>query len=252
MGDRQHALASPSPKVMRNCRASVPVLAVAWADLVPDGATNTRNVFVHSPASGELDITWSNVPYFGVAGAITCQIALIDNGTNDRIELRYSAVSTPNLASLVGFSPGGGAVDPGTRDLTAGSFSTTATDLPGLSLAASPSPLLGSTVTYTVGNVRANASLSQILVNFNSSVPTPLSTIGIDAPGCLLHIPAAGSVGFSPLLLVNPTATFQFTLPVGASWAGVSLYLQALELAPAANPGGVISSNGLQTRMNTF
>ncbi|MBM4062139.1 MAG: trypsin-like serine protease, partial [Planctomycetes bacterium] len=109
--------------------SATPLLAATWCDLNPDGATNTRNVFCHSPVAGEYCITWNNVRFYGVAGAVTMQIALLDNGTNDRFELRWSALTTPNLANLVGFSPGGGAVDPGPRDLTAGPFATGA-DLP--------------------------------------------------------------------------------------------------------------------------
>ena len=224
--------------------SATPLIAGFWADLLPDGATNTRNVFVHTPVAGELCITWNNVPFFGAAGAITFQIALLDNGTNDRIELRYQALSTPNLLSIVGVSPGGASVDPGSRDLTAGAFSTSA-DLPMLSLTANPAPLLGATVTYTVGNVRPIASLTQIFANFASLAPTPLSTFGLDAPGCMLHVPL-NSVSFGPLLLSNPTASYAYTMPTGSSFIGLSIYLQAIELA-TGNPAGVISSNGLRS-----
>jgi hypothetical protein len=234
-----------SPTAGELVGSATPVIASTWCDLNPDGATNTRNVWAQSPVAGEYCITWSNVPFYGRTGAVTMQIALIDNGTNDRFELRYTSLTTTNLANLTGFSSGGGAVDPGSRDLTGGAFST-GSDQPMLSLTASPAPVLGSVVNYTVGNVRANASLTQILANFTNLAPTPLSAIGLNAPGCLLHVPASSSA-FGPLLFSNPTATVAFTMPSGASWIGVSLYLQAFELAPAANPAGVISSNGLQS-----
>ncbi len=235
---------SASPSTASLLASTTPLVAGFWADLLPDGATNTRNVFAHSPVAGEYCITWSNVPFFGATGAITFQIALIDNGTSDRIELRYQALSTPNLASVVGASPGGASVDPGARDLTAGPFST-ASDLPMLTLAAAPAPLLGATVTYTVTNVRPIASLTQLFANFASLAPTPLTTFGLDAPGCMLHVPL-DSVSFGPLLLSNPTATYGYTMPGSASFVGLSIYVQAIELANS-NPAGVISSNGLRS-----
>lgn len=235
---------STSPTAIDLLSSPTPLIAGFWADLLPDGTTNTRNVFAHSPVAGEYCVTWSNVPFFGVAGAITFQIALIDNGTSDRIELRYQALSTPNLESVVGVSPGGASIDPGARDLTAGSF-TTASDVPMLTLAAAPAPLLGATVTYTVSNVRPIASLTQLFANFASLAPTPLTTLGLDAPGCMLHVPL-DSVSFGPLLLSNPTASYGYTMPSSASFIGLSIYVQAIELA-TGNPAGVITSNGLSS-----
>ena len=241
-----------APSVADLIDSTTPLLAAAWGNLNPDGNANTRNVFFTSPGPGEVDITWNDVRFFGVTGAITCQIAIIDNGTADRIEFRYAAVSSPNLTHLVGFSPGIGSVDPGYRDLTAGPFSTFYPELPSLSLSASPAPVLGTVVTYTVGNIRPNASLSQIMGNFVSTAPTPLSIIGVDAPDCVLLIPALGSLAFSPLLLGNPNATYLAPYPSDPAWIGTNLYLQAFELAPTANPGGVISSNGLRSVLSNF
>jgi hypothetical protein len=238
---------SAAPTTTGLLTSATPLIAGFWADLLPDGATNTRNVFVHSPVVGTYCITWNNVPFFSAAGAITFQIALIDNGTNDRVEVRYQALTTPNLASVVGISPGGTSVDPGPRDLTAGSFST-ASDLPMLTLRATPAPLLGATVTYTVSNVRPIASLTQLFANFTSLAPTPFTALGLDAPGCMLHVPL-NSVSFGPLLLTNPTANYAYTMPTGASFLGLSIFVQAIELA-TGNPAGLISSNGLQSLLN--
>jgi V8-like Glu-specific endopeptidase len=230
--------------------SATPLIAAAWCDLHPDGAANTRNVFVHSPVAGTYCITWNDVVFFGQTGAVTVQVALIDNGTADRFELRYQALSTPNLANMVAFSPGNGAVDPGARDLSGAPFATAA-DSPLLTLGASPAPVLGSTVTFTVSNVRPSASITQVLASFASTAPTPLATIGLDAPGCMLNIPV-GSSSFGPLLLTNPTASVVWPVPSSPVWIGVSIYLQAFELVPAANPAGVISSNGLQTRIHSL
>jgi hypothetical protein len=237
---------SASPTAAGLIASATPLIAGFWADLLPDGSTNTRNVFVHSPAAGRYCITWNDVPFFSATGSITFQIVLIDNGTDDRIELRYQALSTPNRAAVVGVSPGGTSVDPGSRDLTAGPFRT-ATDVPMLRVAAAPAPVLGATVTYTVSNVRPVTSLTQMFANFASLAPTPLNALGLDAPGCLLHVPL-DSVSFGPLLVSNPTASFAFALPTATSWLGTSIYVQAIELAPA-NPAGVITSNGLRSRI---
>lgn len=234
------------------------VLCPSWQDLHPDGATNVDNVHAEANLAGtEFYITWNNVSCFPntQGGDNVFQVALIDQGTLDRVEFRYQTLvndSTTNAGIMMaGWSPGGGAVDPGNTDLTAGAFSTTA-DVRALALSGSPRPVLGTNCIYTLENIRANASVSLIRISFYSTAPTPLSSYGLNTPGCFGHIHLATSVGFGNLLLLNPSASIDFTWPANVVFTGAEVYAQGLEIAPAENPDGVITSNALKIKLGTL
>jgi len=242
--------------------AAYHAISASMQDLEPDGVTNVANVFaqVNPNNPSEFDITWLNVPCFGTSTNVprlssTFQIALFDNGTNDYVELRYQTLandSTSNTGkAITGFSLGGGAIDGGSQDISA-SVIVTQFDASPLSLAGAPRPILGTSATYTLSNIRANAGVSALNIGFASSAPTPLSLYGLDAPGCNANIAVIGSVPFGSLLLTSPTASFSQPWPNNPSFSGISLYTQAFELAPAENNAGVIVSNGLEIRLGSL
>jgi hypothetical protein len=236
-------------------------ISASMQDLLPDGTVNVANCFaqVNPSNPSEFDITWLNVPCFGsVATPVptsTFQIALIDNGVNDSVELRFQTLvndsSSQTSNAITGFSLGNGAINGGSQDISA-SVIVTQPDASPLTLAASPRPILGSSATYTLSNVRANAGVSAMNIGFVSSAPTPLSLYGLDAPGCNAHIAVIGSVPFGPLLLTSPSASFSQAWPNIPSFAGVSLFAQGFELAPAENNAGVIVSNGLEIKLGSL
>ncbi|MCA8973444.1 MAG: hypothetical protein KDC98_01920 [Planctomycetes bacterium] len=231
---------------------AVNVLCPSWQDLHPDGATNINNVFVESNLAGtEFYITWNNVSCFPntQGGNSTFQVALIDNGTSDSFEYRYVTMvndSTSNSGIMMtAFSPGGGAVDPGASDLTAGTVSTTADAFP-LQLSASPRPILGSTCTYTLSNVRATTGFSAIFASWAATTPTSLQVYGLaDAAGCYGNIQLNWVVPFGLLMIGSPTASTNVTWPTDPVFVGANVRAQGLELAPLENGDGIITSNGL-------
>jgi hypothetical protein len=241
--------------------AAYHTISASMQDLLPDGVTNVANCFaqVNPNNPSEFDITWLNVPCFGSvatpAPTSTFQIALIDNGVNDSVELRFQTLvndSSSNTGkAITGFSLGNGAIDGGSQDLSA-SVIVTQPDASPLSLSASPRPILGTSATYTLSNVRANAGVSAMNCSFLNTAPTPLSLYGLDAPGCSAHIDVINSVSFSPLLLTSPSASFNYAWPNNPSFAGVSLFVQGFELAPAENNAGVIVSNGLEIKLGSL
>ncbi|HLQ37237.1 MAG TPA: hypothetical protein VK348_05535 [Planctomycetota bacterium] len=244
-----------SPTVPELLTSATATLCPAWQDELPDGALNVNNVFYDVISATEVDITWLNVPCFGGTGVTTMQVALIDNGTSDSVQFRYTQLQDSNSSgAIVGFSTGGASLNPGNRDLTAGSFSTQFPEgLGPLTLGAAPAPVLGASVTWTVSNVRVNASVSAIFFSFGQTVPVPLINLGLNSPGCFSLLNQGLGFGqFSSLLFTNPAATFAVTMPTGAIWAGADVYTQAVSLAPLDTPSGVISSNGLKSRLNTF
>ncbi|MEZ5965095.1 MAG: hypothetical protein R3F56_14770 [Planctomycetota bacterium] len=232
-------------------------LSPSMQDLLPDGTTNVANVFAEPDPANPTTvflITWLNVPCFGgTAGGSTFQVALIDNGSSDSVEMRYSTLINDSTSvsgvAVTGFSLGGTATDPGNRDLTAGSFATEA-DVSPLSLKGSPRPIMGQPVIYTVDNVRAVLGLSALYLSVGNTTPIPLTAYGLNAPGCFGHINLLNSIALLTFA-GSPTVLLPITWPTGP-YSGLDLYLQVFSLAPSENPAGVISSNGLQVKLGTL
>src|SRR6185436_719614 len=135
---------------------------------------------------------------------------LIDNGTNDSVEFRYSSLTNDSSSNtgiaITGFARGGTAVDPGNRDLTAGSFSTSA-DRPALALNSTRS-VINSTVNITTSNIP----------------PTGVSLLFISTPTAVSSVPLAN----------DPTLV------------GIQAFCQSAALDPSYNSFGAVVSNGLK------
>ena len=238
----------------------IPAIGVSVQDLEPDGLVNTANIFaeVNPTNANEFLVSWLNVPCYGSLpprAVNTMQLALINNGTDDRFELRYVAQandSTSNTGNATsGFSRGSAALDGGSKNLLGGSFSTSV-DAPSLKLAGAPRPILGIASTYTLSNIKSNLGISSILVSFAATLPVPLLIYGLDAPGCFGHVDLALSSPFGSLLIGSPTVTVINTWPADPVFSGVSVYLQGVELAPAVNAAGLITSNGVEVKLGTL
>lgn len=226
-----------------------------WCDLNPAAAGS--GPVTYEFIGGEDVFTYNGVYRFlgtSAADASTFQISFSGTpGTRKvRICITSMAATIPG-AILVGYSPAGASLDPGNTDLSAATLPIALVpDVAALALSASPSPVLGVPVTYTVSNIRPSLSISAIVVSFITSAPTPLSTYGQNAPGCFAHLDLLSSVMFGNLLLGNPTDSYTITMPTHPAWAGAMLYFQAAELSPSDNPAGVITSNGLKSTLGNF
>jgi hypothetical protein len=210
-------------------------LAPFWADLFPD---QTHDVYFDvDPSGNTVYVTWDQVQTFEIGGSVGLQVAIANTGT---IQFRYGPVSgAPTTPVLVGWSPGGGAVDPGARNLSASMpFSTAGPDSLGLSLDATP-PLLGATVVETVHNVPAAALLTARLIG---TVPAPGTDLGsLGAPGCALWIDTHACV--SAFFGGTPTVTATLAIPNLPLFAGVVVITQMASFVPGVNALGLITSN---------
>lgn len=221
-----------------------PRLCPAWTDMLPDGITNVNNVFAEVDAVANVAyVTWNAVPTYSVGGAMTMQVALdLNTGI---VEFRYMDCLAPG-SSLCGFSAGVAAVDPGNRDLHTLPFSTAYPESLPLTLAASAAPALGTTVTYTTGNVPASAIFGVQLISFGAVVPGfDLGVVG--APGCLQSI----DLNVASMLVISgtPNATLNVTMPSAASWTGAVVYHQSAMLVPGINALGVVTSNAIKSTL---
>jgi hypothetical protein len=73
----------------------------------------------------------------------------------------------------------------------------------------------------------------------------PIVLDGLGMPGCAVFTNVAGSVGF----FADAAGQAVFTLPLGSNppYANLPIHFAVLALAPAANPGGAITTNALMT-----
>lgn len=210
-------------------------LAPFWADLLPDAL---HDVFYDiDPSGNAVYVTYDNVPTFEIGGAVALQVAIANTGV---IEFRFGAVAgAPTTEVLTGFSPGSGAIDPGTRDLSAlVSFSTSAPEMPPLTLSAN-APRIGRSVTHTITNIPATALLSARMMGI---VPRPGLDLGsLGAPGCALWIDNQSAA--STLMLGNPSATATVQIPNELSLLGVTVIAQGVSLVPGINALGIETTN---------
>lgn len=225
--------------------SQTPRLAPAWVDMVPD---SSNDVYAEVDAVNNIAyVTWDSVATYASGGSVRMQAAIDLN--NMTVEYRYQDCTVPSAAAIVGWSIGGGAHDPAARDLTLSMPFVTPMETSALALGASPSPVLGSNVTWTTANIPAAAVLSAQFLSFGAIAPgLDLGLFG--APGCLQHIDP--SLGAGVLLAGSPTATFQAMIPNAVAWLGTHVYSQSVTLVPGINALGLITSNGLDSRISAF
>ncbi len=134
---------------------------------------------------------------------------------------------------------------------------------PAFSLAASPPPIstttAGTTVLYALGNVPLACPAPAPVFHFGVMVfslsqdlaGTDLTSYGIEAPGCKLHV---ASIDHSMAYIgTTPNQTLAFDVPAGVP-GGVLYYAQAAALiCPVApNNAGILMSNAVRSFINSF
>jgi hypothetical protein len=223
-------------------------IAPLWVSLTPStGAIH----FDVDPLGNVAYVTWLGVQATGAAGAtITMQVALFASGD---FEFRYGQETISQLGNtfaLAGVSTGGGALDPGNRDVSATLPFVLAPDLvvPDLAHAASARPVLGTTIQLVTTNAPAAAIVGLTFLSFTKIDPgVDLTALGM--PGCSLYqsldvaltMPVAGGAGSVP-----------FAIPGNTVFLGLLVATQSGVLHPPANPLGLLSSNGVELVLNSL
>jgi hypothetical protein len=202
-------------------------------------------------------VTWDGVWDFGgtsAANASTFQLQFDEaSGNVSWVWQSMSALGgSTGTPILVGYSPGGSSVDPGSSDLSAqlaGGMLLGGADVLAVALSAAPAPVLGSTVIYTTSNIPAATQLPALIMSFGQINPgIDLGAVG--APGCSQLINTSGSS--STALFGSPTVSQSLFIPPVPAFAGTQLYCQSATLTPGANSLGVLTSNGIKTSVQGF
>lgn len=222
-------------------------LSASMQDLLPDGAVNINNVYVDTTSTpGQALITWLNVPCFGqTTPTSTFQVALIDNGTNDSVEYRFVTL-TNNSTSLLGvaitgFSLGGGAINPGSSDLTAGPVNSSV-DQPELKLTGASRPVTGTNWNLTVSNIPAGGALGLEIFGMVDPGLNDLAFLGM--PGCGLRSTLDAMGVYLP---AGPTHNYLLPIPAVPAFVGTNVFTtSAMFVFPAPNPFGAITANGIK------
>lgn len=211
--------------------------------------------------AGVLYITWDGVESYAAAVnpswlQFQCVLATGD------VHIVWQSI-TPIGTSLygdshvIGFSPGGPSMDPGPTDLTTfAAIDLGPIDVPPLTLTTAPRPALGSTVTWST----TNATSAGLGVHFLSVSDLPpfspggLDLAGLGAPGCVANVDIGQGISnvISNLGAPFPGMDVSLTLPVDLGLLGASIYGQSVWLDPAANAGGMLTSNAVRSILGTF
>ncbi|HEX5052976.1 MAG TPA: LamG-like jellyroll fold domain-containing protein [Planctomycetota bacterium] len=223
------------------------LLAFMYDDLDPSvGGT----VHAQPVGTNEFDITFTNVPEYGIGGANTVQVALFDSGT---IEVRYGTCSI--MDGMVGMSSGHGATNPGPTDYSnlavigpvtittgVGPFWTT------LGLSATTRPVLG-----TSWDLRVNVIPTGTVFGINwfgTSNPNVPNLAFLGMPGCGAY--ASLDLVLGPWVpTVGSTYNYSLLLPATPlSLIGFELFTQsALAILPPSNSFGLETTNGIMGKL---
>jgi hypothetical protein len=218
--------------------------AALWRDLLP-AAGGMR----FDATAQRVVISFNNVPNYGGGGAVTFQWQFWANGT---VHVIYQAV-TGTSSTLVGYSPGGGASDPGAIDISA----TLAAGLPlctpstpptpSLALNASARPVLGTTINLVTTNILPGSLLGLSILSLNQLPGIDLTSIGM--PNCFLY---AGLDSVSNFATPGASASVPWSLPNIPSLSGTVIASQSATLTVGVNPFGFATSNGVQFVLGTL
>lgn len=220
-----------------------PRLAPLWRDVSPQLG---QGVYWDTTATYAM-ATWIGAPSYGVANSPNdFQVKLFVNGD---IEFNYGQISPAGgtfggaTQTIVGFTEGNGAFDPGTVDYTLvvpGHTIGLAGRIPlALDAAVGSSPQIGSAFSLELKNIPNGTVLSVFALGlFQRNIDA--SIYGM--PGCTQYV----SLDATILALTGggSTTSFSLNIPNNSAFIGVQLFAQGLSFSPGYTPIGVIASNG--------
>jgi hypothetical protein len=213
-----------------------------WHDYYPLGTTSGNVMF--EQVGPVVCVTWLNVVDFG--GTIPNTWQLQFDTTSGIVNYIWQTMSLSGNTQLVFYSPGGASQDPGNRDISAtlpASFSVTAPGIegPGLGLAASARPLIGTGINLVTSNIPAGTALGATVLGLAQINPgLDLSFLGM--PGCFQYISPSSTVVF---VVGGPSASVPFNIPNVPAYVGIHVFAQSATFTSGFNSFGLISSNGL-------
>ena len=214
-----------------------PRWAPAWHDHNPSAGGQIR--FASSAAGATL--TFDAVPNYSGGGPNSFQMQFEPNGT---VHMIWQSLTAAGNDWIVGWSPGGGPLDPGSIDLTTAipaGISICAASQQGITHSASARPVLGTTVQLITFDIQAGTAFGLTLMGHaQQSPPIDLQPFGME--GCFGYVNGGNSVFW-----FGPGATVQvpLTIPNDPSFNGLPIVSQSFTYNPPLTSLGFIGSNGV-------
>jgi hypothetical protein len=208
--------------------------AALWRDLNPGAG---GQVLVDSTANAVI-VSFVNVFNFGTTAPNTFQYQFFPNGT---VNLVWQSVALVGGATLTGFSPGAGATDSGSRDLSAQSaFSLCPGVFTGCALGVSARPILGTTIALTISGIRPSAPWAALAMSTQQAIP-PVDLTPAGMEGCQSHVLGGWSyLYFAP----SGSAVTNLTLPNDPLFLALPLIAQGFVWDPGLSSLGAVATNG--------
>jgi hypothetical protein len=220
-----------------------------WSDFQP----NTGGDINFEEAGTRTLLTYTDVLAWGTSSINTFQFDY-DSATGNCSMYLGALASTTAHPTMIGYSPAGPNLNPGSTDIettlsTAGAIIIDGSDIAPLSLAGIGRPIMGAAPTpyqATTSNIDAGALFHAGLLGLTNP-STPLSIIGFPA-GCTLYSSTDVLVG--PAVVAGGPGSLTWTvlgLPIAnAAFNGVELYVAAATLDLSLISATSRSSNGLK------
>ena len=224
-------------------------VAPFWREFMPGWMGGTVHA-EEANSDGRFYVTWTDVfDLSGTGGPNTFQLCL--DTVSGMIECNYGAMASTE--GIVGYSPGGGAHDPGCTNISAigghwgfGMLSLGA-GIPPMTLETGARPVLGQSASCTLTGIPATGISGGFRLGFVPYMPGwyPLDVLGME--GCELLV---GTALFTqPFTVSGPTE--EFSLPI-LGLAGFALHVQPYVIAPGVNSFGLVTSNAITWHIDSL
>ena len=186
-------------------------------------------------------MTWVSVPNFGGGGTNTFQVQFESNGN---VHMIWQSMSQAGNGWVVGWTPGGGPMDPGSIDLTSAipaGFNLCASSASGITLSTNARPILGTTVQQITSGIQPGTAFGLTMMSHTQSIP-PVDLTPFGMAGCEAHLSSGTSVFW-----FSPSATVQvpLTVPNAPVLTGLPVVSQSFSYNPPMTTLGLIASNGI-------
>lgn len=195
-----------------------------------------------------LFVTWRDVENYPDTYANPSTLQFQCNLATGDIALVFLSIDADagspwGSSHLVGVTPPGGSLDPGSIDFATAPLFTTSPEQTPLTLTPLTRPVLGTSWMFQAENLPSNTSMGVHVIGFSDPGIDDLTGAGL--PGCGLRASLDGIALYSPIGGVSPP--WGISIPLNYSLAGLSLYATtAVAQLPATNAYGYITANGVR------